>query len=41
MSNREVIIPKGMEVLYERYHYCPGIKIGNTLDRGCLLILFQ
>ena len=31
MVDREVIIPKGMEILYERYHYCPGIKIGNTL----------
>ncbi|MFB2937818.1 RidA family protein [Aerosakkonemataceae cyanobacterium BLCC-F154] len=31
MSKREVIIPKGMEVLYEKYHYCPGIKINNTL----------
>lgn len=31
MPTREVIIPKGMEILYERYHYCPGIKIGNTL----------
>jgi enamine deaminase RidA (YjgF/YER057c/UK114 family) len=31
MATREVIIPKGMEMLYERYHYCPGIKIGNTL----------
>jgi enamine deaminase RidA (YjgF/YER057c/UK114 family) len=32
MSNtREVIIPKGMEILYKKYHYCPGIKIGNTL----------
>ncbi|CAN1211127.1 RidA family protein [Tumidithrix helvetica PCC 7403] len=32
MSNtREVIIPKGMEILYEKYHYCPGIKVGNTL----------
>jgi enamine deaminase RidA (YjgF/YER057c/UK114 family) len=20
-----------MEILYEKYHYCPGIKIGNTL----------
>jgi enamine deaminase RidA (YjgF/YER057c/UK114 family) len=29
--DREVIIPKGMEILYEKYHYCPGIKIGNTL----------
>jgi enamine deaminase RidA (YjgF/YER057c/UK114 family) len=31
MATREVIVPKGMEMLYERYHYCPGIKIGNTL----------
>lgn len=31
MPKREVIIPPGMEVLYEKYHYCPGIKIGNTL----------
>jgi enamine deaminase RidA (YjgF/YER057c/UK114 family) len=29
--SREVIIPKGMEILYEKYHYCPGIKVGNTL----------
>lgn len=31
MPNREVIVPAGMEILYERYHYCPGIKLGNTL----------
>lgn len=31
MSTREVIIPKGMEVIYEKFHYCPGVKIGNTL----------
>ncbi len=32
MSNtRQVIIPKGMEILYEKYNYCPGIKVGNTL----------
>lgn len=31
MSKREVIIPPGMEILYEKYHYCPGIKAGNTL----------
>jgi enamine deaminase RidA (YjgF/YER057c/UK114 family) len=32
MSNtREVIIPKGMEILYEKFHYCPGVKVGNTL----------
>jgi enamine deaminase RidA (YjgF/YER057c/UK114 family) len=28
---REVIIPQGMEILYEKYHYCPGIKVGDTL----------
>lgn len=28
---REIIIPEGMEVLYERFHYCPGIRVGNTL----------
>lgn len=31
MNTREVIIPKGMEILYEKFHYCPGIKVGNTL----------
>ncbi|MFN6566627.1 RidA family protein [Dendronalium sp. ChiSLP03b] len=31
MKTREVIIPQGMEILYEKYHYCPGIKVGNTL----------
>ncbi|HYW20743.1 MAG TPA: RidA family protein [Nodularia sp. (in: cyanobacteria)] len=31
MPSREVIIPKGMEILFEKFHYCPGIKVGNTL----------
>jgi enamine deaminase RidA (YjgF/YER057c/UK114 family) len=31
VNTREVIIPPGMEILYEKYHYCPGIKVGNTL----------
>mgnify|MGYP001823430463 CR=1 FL=1 len=31
MNTRKVIIPQGMEILYEKYHYCPGIKVGNTL----------
>ncbi len=30
-TRREVIIPKGMEILYEKYRYCPGVKVGNTL----------
>jgi enamine deaminase RidA (YjgF/YER057c/UK114 family) len=31
VNTREVIIPPGMEILYEKYHYCPGLKVGNTL----------
>ncbi|WP_375499329.1 RidA family protein [uncultured Nostoc sp.] len=31
MSTRQVIVPKGMEILYEKFHYCPGVKVGNTL----------
>ena len=31
MTKREVIIPEGMEIIYEKFHYCPGIKVGNTL----------
>ncbi|HAA32320.1 MAG TPA: hypothetical protein DCE56_37250 [Cyanobacteria bacterium UBA8553] len=31
MPTREIIIPKGMEILYEKFHYCPGIKVGSTL----------
>lgn len=30
-TTREVIIPAGMEILYEKYHYCPGVKVGNML----------
>ncbi|MGK7908979.1 MAG: RidA family protein [Synechococcus sp.] len=30
-TTRDVIIPPGMEILYEKYRYCPGIKVGNTL----------
>jgi enamine deaminase RidA (YjgF/YER057c/UK114 family) len=31
MPERHVIIPEGMEILYERYHYCPGVRVGDTL----------
>ena len=31
MTDRKVIIPPGMENIYETYHYAPGILIGNTL----------
>ncbi|MGC1215854.1 MAG: RidA family protein [Phormidesmis sp.] len=30
-QTRKVIVPKGMEILYEKCRYCPGIKVGNTL----------
>ena len=28
---REVIVPPGLEAVYERFHYAPGIRIGDTL----------
>ena len=28
---RRVIIPPGLEAVYERFHYAPGILIGDTL----------
>ncbi|MEM9205400.1 MAG: RidA family protein [Pseudomonadota bacterium] len=31
MPERKVIIPPGMENIYETYHYAPGILIGDTL----------
>ena len=31
MTERKVIIPPGMENIYETYHYAPGILIGDTL----------
>ncbi len=31
MSTRKVIIPPGMENIYDTYHYAPGILIGDTL----------
>ncbi len=31
MTTREVIIPKGMENIYDTYHYAPAIRVGNTL----------
>ncbi|MEA5464703.1 RidA family protein [Leptothoe sp. PORK10 BA2] len=30
-TKREIIIPEGMEILYEKYRYCPGVKVGDTL----------
>jgi len=31
MPTRETIIPKGMENIYEKFHYSPGVKVGNLL----------
>ena len=31
MSERQIIIPPGMENLYEQFHYAPAVKVGNTL----------
>jgi len=31
MATRQVIIPSGMENIYDTYHYAPGILVGNTL----------
>ncbi|MBO6755026.1 MAG: RidA family protein [Roseibium sp.] len=31
MPIRKVIVPEGMENIYDTYHYAPGILIGDTL----------
>lgn len=31
MSERQAIIPKGMEAIYENIHYAPAVRVGNTL----------
>lgn len=31
MTDREIIIPKGMEFIYEQIHYAPAVRVGNTL----------
>ena len=31
MAERQMIIPKGMESLVERFHYAPAVRVGNTL----------
>ncbi len=31
MLTRKVIIPEGMENIYDTYHYAPGILVGDTL----------
>ena len=31
MAKREIIIPKGMEILVDKFHYAPAVKVDNTL----------
>ncbi|MBO6674786.1 MAG: RidA family protein [Rhizobiales bacterium] len=31
MATRKVIIPPGMENIYDSYHYAPAIQVGDTL----------
>ncbi|RAU47996.1 MULTISPECIES: RidA family protein [unclassified Pseudomonas] len=31
MTNRQIIIPDDMRLLYERAGYAPGVKVGRTL----------
>ncbi len=31
MPKREIIIPKGMESVVEKFHYAPAVKVDNTL----------
>lgn len=31
MATRKVIIPEGMENIYETYHYAPAIQVGDTV----------
>ncbi|HTR11586.1 MAG TPA: RidA family protein [Paraburkholderia sp.] len=31
MTEREAIIPEGMEAVYEKIRYAPAVKVGNTI----------
>jgi enamine deaminase RidA (YjgF/YER057c/UK114 family) len=31
MTKREIIIPKGMEDYYDKFHYAPAVKVGHML----------
>jgi len=31
MAKREIIIPKGMEIFVDKFHYSPAVKVDNTL----------
>jgi hypothetical protein len=38
MSKREAIIPAGMEAVYEKIHYAPAVKVGNTITCPARLV---
>jgi enamine deaminase RidA (YjgF/YER057c/UK114 family) len=31
VTDRQAIIPKGMEAVYEKIHYAPAVRVGNTI----------
>src|SRR5262245_30542333 len=31
MQQSDVVIPKGMEAAYDRFHYAPAVKVGDRL----------
>ena len=31
MATRKLIVPPGLEALYDNFHYAPGIQVGDTL----------
>ncbi|HYM31239.1 MAG TPA: RidA family protein [Candidatus Cybelea sp.] len=31
MTQRKAIVPKGMEAVYDRFHYAPAMRAGNLL----------
>ena len=31
MTDRQAIVPKGMEAVWERIHYAPAVKVGRTI----------
>ena len=31
MSDREPIIPSGMQAVYDNIHYAPAVRVGDTL----------
>lgn len=31
MKKKDVVVPKGMEMLYEQFHFAPAVRTGNWL----------